>query len=85
MPRIVGPCLLHSTIPIFFKNPGGFEFLGSMSFNQTELGRERETTPGGGFRRMGHVRLRPRCTVGGAAVDLIPRREEIEIASAIVH
>ena len=56
MPRIVGPCLLHSTIPIFFKNPGGFEFLGSMSFNQTELGRERETTPGGEFRRMGHVR-----------------------------
>ena len=42
MPRIVGPCLLHSTIPIFFKNPGGFEFLGSMSFNQTELAREGE-------------------------------------------
>ena len=42
-----------------FKNPGGFEFLGSMSFNQTELGRERETTPGGEFGRMGHVRLDP--------------------------
>ena len=40
MPRIVGPSFLPSFGLIrIFKNLGGFEFLGSMSFNQTELQR----------------------------------------------